>query len=274
MDNNTINFDLKQIKSDLLTGIHECSQRGLLHSAKWLAELNYCLANVQLTPEEYPQLSNDFEDEYDTYLMAKTFFESKEYDRCAYFTQNCITPKPRFLYLFSKYLSGEKKKIDSMTESNCPPDPLKNKMLKSLLTTLQTDYISKKLDGWGLYLYGVVLKKLDLIPQAVDILLESIHTTPIHWGAWLELSPLISDREKLMNISLPDHWLKYFFLAHSYLEQLCNDEALEIYNNLLIHFEKFNYIHAQIAIAYHNKRGMNVMTIKKMFNFTNVFFFV
>lgn len=250
-------FDLKQIKSDLLTGIHECTQRGLLHSTKWLAELNYCLSHVHL--DEYAQPSYDF-NELDTYLMAKTFFDAKEYDRCAYFTQHSTSSKSRFIYLYAKYLGGEKKKIDSMTESNCPPDPMKNKTLKPLLTTLQADYSAKQLDGWGLYLYGIVLKKFDLIPQAIDVLLEAVHAMPIHWGAWLELSPLIPDREKLVNIALPDHWLKYFFLAHSYLEQLCNDEALQIYNGLLVHFKKFNYIHAQIAIAHHNKRGLLSVT--------------
>lgn len=255
MENNTLKFDIKEIKRDILKGIHECSQRGLLHTTKWLAELNYSLSHIKLSSNEYAQHEDDCEDEIETYLVAKTYFDAKEYDRCQFFTQNCVTPKPRFLFLYSKYLSGEKKKIDNMTENNCPPDPSKNKSLKSLLSILQADHSSKRLDGYGLYLYGVVLKKLDLIPQAIDVLLEAIHATPLHWGAWLELSPLIADRERLVTISLPDHWIKHFFLANAYLEQLCNEEALDIYMNLQTAFEKSTYIMAQLANAYHNKRG-------------------
>lgn len=271
MENNPIKLDLTEIKRDLLKGITECSQRGLLHSTKWLSELNYSISHVKVPLSEYTQSYEDCEEEIDVYFQAKMYFDAKEYDRCAYFTKSCVTPKPRFLHLYAKYLSGEKKKIDNMTESNCPPDPSKNKALKSLLTTLQADYISKKLDGYGLYLYGIVLKKLDLLPMAVDILLEAVHTCPLHWGAWLELSPLIPDREKLVSISLPDHWMKHFFMAHSYLEQLCNDEALEIYLNLQNEFEKSNYLMAQIAIAYHNRRGNIFITCN--FNFETLTFY-
>lgn len=255
MENKTIKLDLIEIKRDLLKGITECSQRGLLHSTKWLSELNYSIAQVKLEPTDYIQNSADCGDETETYLLGKTYFDTKEYDRCAYFTQKCTSPVPRFLYLYSTYLSGEKKKIDNMTDSNCPPDPSKNKMLKPLLAILESDYLSKQLDGYGLYLYGVVLKKLDLLTQATDILLEAIHSNPLHWGAWLELCPLIIDREKLESINLPNHWIKHFFMAHAYLEQVCNDEALDIYISLQNAFEKNTYLIAQTAIIYHNKRG-------------------
>lgn len=44
--------------------------------------------------------------EYDTYLMAKTFFDLKEYDRCASILEKCESNKSRFLRLYSKYLVG------------------------------------------------------------------------------------------------------------------------------------------------------------------------
>lgn len=42
--------------------------------------------------------------EYDTYLMAKTFFDLKEYDRCAAILEKSESNKSRFLRLYSKYL--------------------------------------------------------------------------------------------------------------------------------------------------------------------------
>lgn len=43
--------------------------------------------------------------------------------------------------------------------------------------------------------YGVVLRKLDLLKEAVDVFVEAIHALPLHWGAWLELSNLVTNIE-------------------------------------------------------------------------------
>lgn len=46
-----------------------------------------------------------------------------------------------------------------------------------------------------LYRYGVVLRKLDLVKEAIDVFVEAAHVLPLHWGAWLELCNLITDKE-------------------------------------------------------------------------------
>jgi anaphase-promoting complex subunit 8 len=220
-----------------------------------LAELNYSLQNVTLDTQDLTdnRLSETCE-EGDTYKLAKTYFDLKEYDRAAYFTKDCVTPKARFLHLYSRYLSGEKKKIDDMTD--VPPDPTRNDNLKLLCTDLRRDHLASKLDGYGLYLFGVTLKKLQLAKDAVDVLLESIHKEPMHWGAWLELAALVTDREKLESLSLPNHWMKYFFLAHMYLELQLIDEGLALYCELQsMGFQKNGYVLAQTAIAVHYRRG-------------------
>lgn len=43
--------------------------------------------------------------------------------------------------------------------------------------------------------YGVVLRKLDLLKEAVEVFVEAIHALPLHWGAWLELSNLVTNSE-------------------------------------------------------------------------------
>lgn len=43
--------------------------------------------------------------------------------------------------------------------------------------------------------YGVVLRKLDLLKEAVEVFVEAIHALPLHWGAWLELSNLVTNGE-------------------------------------------------------------------------------
>ena len=83
-----------------------------------------------------------------------------------------------------------------------------------------------------MYLYGIVLKRLDLNDLARDALLASIQLEPCHWGAWLELSGHITDRHEVDNLPLPEHWIRHFFLAHAYLELHLNNDALIIYFGL------------------------------------------
>lgn len=48
------------------------------------------------------------------------------------------------------------------------------------------------------YRYGVVLRKQDLLKEAVDVFVEAIHALPLHWGAWLELSNLVTNIEMVI----------------------------------------------------------------------------
>ncbi|XP_020293344.1 cell division cycle protein 23 homolog [Pseudomyrmex gracilis] len=250
----------KEVKTDLLRAVDECSQRGLLHSAKWSAELAYCLSDVKIVKAD--DFTCTFE-ESNAYILAKTYFDLKEYDRAAYFTRDCKTAKVKFLHLYSRYLSGEKKKLDDMTD--VPPDPTKNDSLKLLCADLRKDYLASNLDGYGLYLFGVTLKKLQLLREAKDVLMEAVHKEPMHWGAWLELTALIKDREELESLCLPKHWMQYFFTAHMYLELQLINECLEIYAQLQgFGFRSSPYVQAQTAIAVHYRRHVeNALQIFK-----------
>lgn len=212
---------------------------------------------IKLDPEETPQLIEDTDDELEVFLMSKSYFDLKEYDRCAHFLQNCVKPKPRFLYFYSRYLSIEKKKLANMTNNNCPPDPTKDDALKTLCTELKNDYYEEKLDAYCLYLYGVILRKLDLSSLAIDVFIKSVSAEPMLWCAWYELGKLVPDKNKIFSSQLPDHWIKHFFIAHTYLEQLNNDESLQIYEGLYSQgLENSTYLMAQIAIGYHNRREL------------------
>jgi len=51
--------------------------------------------------------------------------------------------------------------------------------------------------------YGVVLRKLDLLKEAVEVFVEATHTLPLHWGAWLELCNLVTNIEMVPAQFLP-----------------------------------------------------------------------
>ncbi|KAH7933484.1 hypothetical protein HPB49_013176 [Dermacentor silvarum] len=106
-----------------------------------------------------------------------------------------------------------------------------------------------KLDGFCLYIYGVVLKRLQLRQQAIDVFVEAVHAEPLHWGAWLELSSLVADCDHLRSLELPDHWMKKFFLGHTYLELQLNEEMLETYEQL----QKGPFLESTYLMAQHEK---------------------
>lgn len=53
------------------------------------------------------------------------------------------------------------------------------------------------LDGYCLYLYGTILKKLDILDDARSVLMDAVIKEPMLWAAWLQLSSLITDVSKV-----------------------------------------------------------------------------
>lgn len=279
----SISWNLEEVKVDLMHAANDCKHRGLNHGAKWTAELNFSIKTIKMNStilasvQEPPGVTAD---DYDNYLMAKSFFDLKEYDRAAHFTEDCSSEVCVFLHLYSKYLSAEKKRVDSETEvmkssatptaaANNQPQNLQGQSksgsgdslaaLRNLRVEMRKLDTLGKLDGFGLYLYGVVLKKLDLTEEATTALLKAVGDTPLHWGAWLELSALVNDRDALKALQLPDHWMRFFFLAYSYLELQLNEQALALYQELSkVGFGESTHVVAQMALAYHNMRDVDV----------------
>uniref|UniRef100_A0A8B9ZS17 Cyclosome subunit 8 n=1 Tax=Anas zonorhyncha TaxID=75864 RepID=A0A8B9ZS17_9AVES len=237
--------DLREIKKQLLSVAERSRERGLQHSGPG---------------SFFPSLLQEDARDLDAYTLAKSYFDLKEYDRAAYFLRGCKSQKAYFLYMYSRYLSGEKKKDDETVDSLGPLEKgqVKNEALRELRVELSKKHKARELDGFGLYLYGVVLRKLDLVKEAIDVFVEAAHVLPLHWGAWLELCNLITDKEMLKFLSLPDTWMKEFFLAHIYTELQLIEEALQKYQSLIdAGFSKSTYIISQIAVAYHNIRDID-----------------
>jgi len=260
----SLDLDLEVLKSEVLVKAVDCQSRGLTQSFKFLSELAY---SIKDTKYQFA-LPVDFNNENEVYLMAKAYFDLKEYDRCAFFTRQAKSSKALFLHFYSTYLAGEKRRIDAQTDVIVSSETSNFQYLKDLRSDLQKHYESDDhIDGYFLYLYGVVLKRLGLNDEAKSVLLESIRREPCLWSAWQELAFFVRDRSALSGLDLPDHWIKHFFLAHCYLELLLNDAAMEIYFALQkTGLKDSTYIMAQLAIAFHNKRELDhaVESFKKL----------
>lgn len=261
---------LKDIKDELEISLIECTKRGLLHCAKWLAEIKSGLDPDKLKEEQANSssskppiqevfLSNIADNERDDYQLAKCYFDIREYDRSAYFIRNAESPVPRFLHLYATYMAKEKRRLDNTTDATNIVEFGQNKDQSDMLVILKNLYNQRKLDGFGLYLYGVVLKRLDLKEMAASVLVEAIGAIPTLWSAYVELSPLITNLEHYKSLNLPNHWMKTIFLAQLNIELFFNFEGLEMFEKLQqIGFKNSTYIMAQIALVYHNNRSKNI----------------
>jgi len=251
-------LNLPDMKEELARVYDRCSRRGLVQSSKWLAEINHSLKTTQLPPEKLPAPELSPGPDHDTYTLAKTYFDLKEYDRAAFFTRDLSSPLCRFLHLYSRYMSAEKKRLDDLVDTVVSPDSAQLAHLKQLRVELERLHRAGGLDAYSLYVYGLVLRKLSLPELAMQVLCASIESEPGHWGAWLELSCLVTSRDKLAQLKLPDHWCRHIFLAHTYLELQQNDQAVEIYFGLSkAGLAESTYIMAQVAIAFHNMRQVD-----------------
>lgn len=192
--------------------------------------------------------------ELSRYLLAKSYFDCKEFERCAaVFLPDTmlaslvtgkanesaapkggkggakgkgkatavppagaalpeISQKSLFLALYAKVMSGEKRK-DEETEMVMGPQDLGSVINKELIVVSR--FLSKWFaerdgddgdhpasQGFLEYLYGMVLAKEKNDQVALEYLLASVHLFAWNWGAWLEITNLISRVEQVSRLPL------------------------------------------------------------------------
>ncbi|XP_037897324.1 cell division cycle protein 23 homolog [Glossina fuscipes] len=131
-------FNVLDAKRELRQGIVDCQKRGLVYSVKWLAEMCHDLANVDIDGKDE---KDNFiaPKEYDIYFLAKSYFD------CGMVSY----------HIYATYMAVEKRRLDSTTDQSNLNDSGHFKELGEILVTLRAEHSRNKLDGFGMYLYGV-----------------------------------------------------------------------------------------------------------------------
>lgn len=97
------------------------------------------------------------------YLLGKSYFDCKEYDRAAFTLNGCQSLKSKFLRLYSKYLVGEKRKEEDGEEilgiwcfglmiGPLDTERMPNKEVDGIIQELE-DLAQDSSDAFILYLY-------------------------------------------------------------------------------------------------------------------------
>ncbi|KAI3952175.1 hypothetical protein MKW98_005870 [Papaver atlanticum] len=213
-----------------------------------LAGVSYI--STPIHEEDDNNVDNDF------YLLAKSYFDCKEYRRAAHVLRDQTGKKAVFLRSYAIYLAGEKRKEEEVIEldgSLGKSDAVNNELV-SLERELSAQRKNGTIDSFGLYLYGVVLKEKGRKDLARTVLVESVNNYPWNWSAWSELQCLCTTNDILKNLDLKNHWMKDFFLGSAFQELRMHTDSLARYEHLQRTFRFSNYIQAQIAKAQYSLR--------------------
>ncbi|SPQ21634.1 89fcb425-6c4b-4d2b-9d60-b63cbb50a124 [Thermothielavioides terrestris] len=245
--------------------------------------------------------------ELSRYLLAKSYFDCKEFERCAAvflpdsmlarlvaptgnekaapkrrggngkgkataaasFSSELpeISQKSLFLALYAKVISGEKRK-DEDTEMIMGPQDLGSVVNKELVLVSRflakwfaerrgrdSDYPASQ--GFLEYLYGMVLAKEKNDNIALDYLVESVQLFPWNWGAWLEITNLVSRIEQLNNVAgrLPQNIMSFIFHANAAVNLYQQGPELATsLNDLLAIFPTSSFLlTCKALLCYHSK---------------------
>eukprot|EP00742_Colponemidia_sp_Colp-10_P007638 GILJ01008232.1.p1 GENE.GILJ01008232.1~~GILJ01008232.1.p1 ORF type:complete len:550 (-),score=76.95 GILJ01008232.1:140-1789(-) len=248
----------EEMRSQLRKAVQELSCRGLMHAAKWAAELCVGLPKPENPSHTVYATSSETLAIDDNVALAKAYFDLREYQRAASVLAEASASSSLGLFLrcYSLYLAGEKRKEEEILEQ---ADPLEksqvvNRELKSLCASLAPLHEKNSLDGFGLYIYGVVLKEMESKDKARAVFVQSVNAYPWNWSAWLDLTFLCSDRSKIDELKLNRHWMQNLFVANAYIEMQLNKEACKFYEEMNSVFPTSTHVLAQTAIAHYNLR--------------------
>ncbi|CAE7193896.1 APC8 [Symbiodinium sp. CCMP2592] len=267
--------DAAELRAELHEAVQRLSFAELHSSTQWASELLAALplggadeASPASASSVSPTLPRSL---CSPVLLAKAHFGMREYSRAAHVLQGSpaqsqelhSAPWPVFFRSYALYLAGEKRREEDAAEVTDPAEAsrIHNTELKTLEEDLSALYREQKLDGLGLYVYGIVLKGLELKEDARRVLLESVHAFPCNWSAWLDIISISADLDDVTgrceDLRLPPHWMSLFFEAALQLELQRNDSAKDLYVALRASFPESAYIASQIATCFYNLRNFD-----------------
>ncbi|KAG0176956.1 Anaphase-promoting complex subunit 23 [Apophysomyces sp. BC1021] len=305
--------NIRLFKQQLQQAVLVCSERCLYNSTKWAAELlagirtdlidpnrtftsdDANMATTAITKTTYeaslPPLS---EEEYNKYQYAKALFQMRQFQNVNFTLTDCTSPKLRFLRLYAKYLSGEKRKEEETQDILGAAEnwQVENTELDAIHDELRAADERDELDAFCLYLYGMVLRKKRDYTNAAAVLLKSVKAYEWNWSAWLEIEALVEEDRILDNLQallereMNGSIMKSFFLARTHLGlHRPNQVFRKIMEPLTEYFPDCTYIKAQWAtmfyeamdyneaeILFGSLRRMNPYRLEDMDVFSNVLY--
>ncbi|KAJ1929592.1 Anaphase-promoting complex subunit 8 [Tieghemiomyces parasiticus] len=265
----------------LRAAVAECSSRGLTFAAKWAAETlvdhreaAWCPAMTDHAARPASALAYETDlppsspaSTCDRCLLARTYFDLKEFDRAAFVLQGCTDRRCRFLRLYARYMAAERRceerlpvaggaGADSRSDEDLGEDS--NAAVATILEELVAPQEEAQLDGFERYLVGLCYRRQRLSTRARSHLIRSVHLYPYNWSAWTELAaclPTMAALEDLIPQLPTGSFMTQFFLAHARLElHAPPDVVVAATRPLQPDFPEGRFLTALRATAYYHAR--------------------
>jgi anaphase-promoting complex subunit 8 len=132
-----------------------------------------------------------------------------------------------------------------------------NSELDGLESELQDLAAAGKADGFLLYLLGLVLADKEKKEDARRVLAAAVTAYPCNWSAWLALQYACGDVSVAGQLSLPDHFMRTFFLASACVDSHHNAEALQHLQALSSEFPRSDAVIQLAALAHYNLQNFD-----------------
>lgn len=272
--------NLAGIRIELYKASLQLTNLHLYHAAKWCSEALRGLPedklvvypSVDILEGESQEIRNN---DISSFILAKSYFSCKEFDRAALVLQDCRGASALFLRCYAKYISVDKKATEETDGSinvglvNELEDPKSSTIdsLNSKLTKiiLDIDKYHQKNDqnAFLLYLVGLIYNKKKKPSLARQNLFRSLELFPYNWSCWQELIASLHTFEeaihfvqKVKNSKLAISTnIMFQFFEIIILQQFYQQSPLLVENlsKLFAVFPNFNFLKVQqFLISYHN----------------------
>ncbi|GHJ85747.1 hypothetical protein NliqN6_2149 [Naganishia liquefaciens] len=193
--------------------------------------------------------------EQDLFEMGKSYYDTKELERCYEMLGRCRSKKAKFLRLYSKYLSADRKSQDMMphfmdtkaeTEAIAP-------YVYPILDDLQGEN-----DAYLLYLKGILYLRLAQKDLAMECFILSVQVAQYNWSCWLSIAQCIGSTSQFVAIkeSLPRGIMFNFFAVHVMLDlHSATEMMLQTVNDLQKLFPTSSHLTAAKALTLYHMRN-------------------
>ncbi|KAI5957196.1 CDC23 [Candida jiufengensis] len=206
-------FNLNELRNQFYNATLKLNKLCLYESAKWCAEALNGLPkqSIDLQPQQPQPIDLDEFQDQGKFILAQTYFNCKEFERCAQVLEESKSGDAKFVRLYSLLISIDKRATEetdglinvgslcdsSLYDSNgnlndYDQDKVENssnisnsKFTKILIES--EEFLSHKENAFLYYLNGLIYRKRKKLNEAIKNLYQSILIFPYNWSCWREL---------------------------------------------------------------------------------------
>ncbi|SJL09171.1 uncharacterized protein ARMOST_12547 [Armillaria ostoyae] len=203
--------------NDIRSTIRQCTERGLLASAKWLSEMFMSIPSAKRTHTRPPPPPVDEQEqaEQDYIAAARQSMSDKQFQRAAYIVRDCRSDKARYYNLYCQYLSHERLALDewyrlSEDKKEQPTSPVNNEI------PILLEGVAHSTEPW--LIEALFLSRMSRKGEAITALLNVVTSKPWIWAAWCLLGDCIDSEKEYNDVLariplLANHPVVYMFRA-------------------------------------------------------------